>query len=181
MLYVVGTGIARGQMTERGRKLIENADVVYGSRKALEIAGVDGVVIEKFCRETYSKIEREAKYKKVVVLSTGDPMVSGLGKKLKADYIEPGISSVLVALSKLKVDLCEVVVVNCHNKNCLKEILKALEFRPVIALVSKGFKLEISGVRITVLENLCSDRERIYEVAEKFEVRENETILFLRL
>ncbi len=180
MLSVVGVGIAEGHITERGRKIIEEADVVYGSKKAIKIAKVNGKIIEKFCRETYSKIEDEAKSKNVVVLSTGDPMVSGLGLKLKADIIENGISSVLVALSRLRLNLCEVIVVDCHNKDCLSEIKKALELRPVLVLTSKGFKLEIDGVKITVLENLFSNNEKIYNVSGKFVVECNDTILLVQ-
>lgn len=188
MLAVVGVGIARGHLTERGKKLIETADVVYGSRKALnlvkEIAGSKSVIIESFSRSTYEEIEEVAKNKNVVVLSTGDPMVSGLGTKFNADVVEPGISSVLVALSRLGTDLCDVVVVKCHAKECLNEIVKFLDFRPVLALITGGFDFkELSkklskklkkfgnGVKTVVIEDLCGN-ERIFEV-ESLEKLEN--------
>ncbi len=184
MLAVVGVGIARGHLTERGRKLLESAEVVYGSKKALNLVKdfvkCETVVMTDFSREVYLTIEEEAKNRNVVVLSTGDPMVSGLGKKLNADIVEPGISSVAVALSRLRLDLCEVIVVNCHARDCIEEIVKAVQFRPVIALVTKGFSLKLKDASITVLENLCRENERIYEVGSEFSVRESDTILLIQ-
>ncbi len=203
MLAVVGVGIARGHLTERGKKLIETADVVYGSRKALslveEIVRSKSVIIESFSRKTYEEIEEEAKNRNVVVLSTGDPMVSGLGTKLKADMVEPGISSVLVALSRLGMDLCDVVVVKCHARDCLNEIIRFLDFRPVLALITRDFnfkelseelskKLKKFGsgeVRAVVLEELCGN-ERIFEVEsleklENFSLSSSNAILYLEI
>ncbi len=203
MLAVVGVGIARGHLTERGKKLIETADVVYGSRKALslvdEIAGSKSVIIESFSRKTYEEIEEEAKNRNVVVLSTGDPMVSGMGTKLNADVVEPGISSVLVALSRLRTDLCDVVVVKCHARDCLSEIIRFLDFRPVLSLITRDFDFkELSGeiskklkkfgngeVRAVVLEELCGN-ERIFEVEsleklENFSLSSSNAILYLEI
>jgi len=177
MLIVVGVGITRGHLTERGKKLIEDADIVYGSKKALDLVKdfIKGkkIVMSNFDDKTYAEIEKRAKNCKVVVLSTGDPMVSGLGTKLKADMIESGISSVSVALSRLKIDLCDVVVVSCHARKCSDEIVKALKLRPVLALISGSFNVDElvrrigdENVKITVLEDLCKDTEKIYELKD---------------
>jgi len=95
------------------------------------------------------------------VLSTGDPMVSGLGTKFKADTVEPGVSSVLVALSRIGKDLCDVVVVKCHAKECLNEILKFLTFRPVLALVTRSFDFRELSKKLKE-ENVRSDNTILY-------------------
>ncbi|ADC66404.1 precorrin-6y C5,15-methyltransferase (decarboxylating), CbiE subunit [Ferroglobus placidus DSM 10642] len=167
MLYVVGVGAAKGYLTDRAKEIISKAEVVYGSERAIEYAKefIRGEirVLKKFGKDVYEEIEREAKDKKVVVLSTGDPMVSGLGKKING-IVEPGISSVQLALAKLRVDLCEVVVVDSHGKDSYDEIEKALEFRgKVLVLADKNFDLSKVKGRVIVLENLGLEDERVGE------------------
>ncbi len=186
MLAVVGVGIARGHLTERGKKLIEEADVVYGSKKAIDLVRdvIKGevVVLRRFDEEVYREIEKAGREKNVVVLSTGDPMVSGLGLRLRADVIESGISSVLVALARLGKDLCDVVVVDCHASDfeeCLEELERVLEIRPALVLVTRGFDVsELRRrlkVRVIVLENLCGDEK----VGEANCVKSNDAILYV--
>ncbi|WP_290898622.1 cobalt-precorrin-7 (C(5))-methyltransferase [Ferroglobus sp.] len=167
MLYVVGVGAAKGYLTDKAKQIISKADVVYGSKRAIEYAEefIRGEirVLKKFGREVYDEIERVAKEKNVVVLSTGDPMVSGLGKKING-IVEPGISSVQLALARLKLDLCEVVVVDSHGKNSYDEIERALEFRgKVLVLADKNFDPSKVRGKVTVLENLGLENERIGE------------------
>jgi len=186
MLAVVGVGIARGHLTERGKKLIEEADVVYGSKKAIDLVRDvikgEAVVLRRFDEEVYREIEKAGREKNVVVLSTGDPMVSGLGLKLRVDVIESGISSVLVALARLGKDLCDVVVVDCHARDfeeCLEELERVLEIRPALVLVTKGFDVsELRRrlkVRVIVLENLCGDEK----VGEVNHIESNDAILYV--
>ncbi len=183
MIKIVGVGPAEGYLTERAIEEIERAEVVYGSKRALEIAKrhVKGkaVVITKFDEETYRKIAEEGKGKRVVVLSTGDPMVSGLGKKIEGE-VEPGISSVQLALARLKVDLTEVVVIDCHGKDRLDEVLKAFELGRH-ALILADSKFDVEKLRkfadVVVLENLGYENERI---CENCEIKSDLVILFAK-
>ena len=50
-----------------------------------------------------------------VVLSTGDPMLAGLGKTGTA--VVPGISSLQVAAARLGIPLTRIVVVDAHAKD----------------------------------------------------------------
>uniref|UniRef100_A0A7C3YQ59 Cobalt-precorrin-7 (C(5))-methyltransferase n=1 Tax=Geoglobus ahangari TaxID=113653 RepID=A0A7C3YQ59_9EURY len=183
MLYIVGVGVCKGHLTERAIELIRNADVIYGSRRALKLA-------EKYIRSEkrimsyndaeYKRIEEESKNKNVVVLSTGDPMVSGLGCKLNG-LIEPGISSVQVALAKLGVDLCDVIVVDAHAKKPenLNELLK---FRHLLILADKKFDIKIFGNRkVYLMENLCMENERIvFGKGSDLEIKSDYAIIFVR-
>ncbi len=188
LLAVIGVGIAKGHLTERGKKLLESAEVVYGSKKAIELVREyirgEAVILKKFSEDVYREIEEAGKKKNVAVLSTGDPMVSGLGLKLKADVIESGISSVLVALSRIGVDLCDVVVVDCHARKyeeCIKELKKVLNIRPAIVLVSRGFETEKLAEEldadVLILENLCSENERIRKGGV---VETSDTVLYVK-
>ncbi len=165
MLWIVGVGPAKGYLTDRAKEIISRAEIVYGSSRAIDYAKeyIRGkiVVMKKFDEKVYREIEEVAKKKNVVVLSTGDPMVSGLGKKLKGS-VEPGISSVQLALSRLKVDLTEVVVVDGHGRECYEEIRRALEFRgKVVVLADRSFDLSKVDGKVVVLENLGMENERV--------------------
>ena len=167
MLYIVGVGVAEGYLTERAIKLIREAEVVYGSKRAIELAKryIRGEtrIMTNFGEEIYREIEDEAENRRVVVLSTGDPMVSGLGRFLKGE-IEPGISSVQLALAKLKLDLTDVVVVDSHAKESYEEIKRALKLRgKVLVLADRNFDLKKinENVRVVVLEDLGLDGERV--------------------
>lgn len=180
MLHVVGVGICKGHITERVRKLLEEAEIVYGSRRALELIGdyVNGKseVLRCFDKSVRMKIEKEAEKTNVVVASTGDPMVSGLGRLFKGK-VEPGISSVQVALAKLNVDLCEVVVVDAHAKSEIDYLNRHL-----LILADRKFDLNIFGHReVVVLENLCSEDEQILcGFADEMKLRSDYSIVFVK-
>jgi cobalt-precorrin-7 (C5)-methyltransferase len=176
MVRVVGVGPAKGYLTERAIEIIREAEAVYGSKRAIEIAEEyvrgEKVILKSFGEDVYSEIERDGR--KVVVLSTGDPMVCGLGTKMakttKVD-VEPGISSIQLALARLKVDLTDVVVVDAHAKKkeeYVPEILNAFKIgRSALILADSKFDFEAVPARITVLENLGYENERIYGVEGK--------------
>ncbi len=183
MLHVVGVGVCKGHLTKRAIELIKSADVVYGSSRALKLAE-DYILCEKrvmkYNDTEYRKIEEESKDKNVVVLSTGDPMVLGLGNKFKG-LIEPGISSVQVALAKLGVDLCDVTVIDAHA-NKPENLDELLKFRHLLILADKKFDVSIFGGReVYLIENLCMEDERIVcGKAVDLEVKSDYTIIFVR-
>lgn len=114
-MIVVGVGVGPGMLTEEGIEAIRKASVVYGAKRALEIA-------EKY-------ISCEAKpikdYKLLhllpadaVVLSTGDPMFSGLGKFAgEKDIVIPGISSMQVACARTRVNLTNLCAITAHGRD----------------------------------------------------------------
>ena len=188
MIWVVGAGICRGQITERGKDLLKNADIVYGSRRAFELIDFElkeKRVLSRFDSSVFEEIAREGKEKEVVVLSTGDPMVAGLGRKFRAMGmevgIEPGISSVQLALAKLKVDLTEVVVVDCHARDFDSSTLDFLKYRHLLILADRRFDLTKLGDRkIILLENLCMEGESVREgFADSVEIKSDYAIIFV--
>lgn len=123
-MIVVGVGVGPGMLTEEGIAAIQKASVVYGSGRALEIA-------RKYIPEK-TPIETIRDYKNIhllpadaVILSTGDPMFSGLGKfATENDIVIPGISSFQVACARLRVNLTNFSCVTAHGR---KEIHSAKE------------------------------------------------------
>jgi len=179
MLYRVGAGICEGHITEVGKKIIEEAEIIYGSRRALKLVGkyINGekIILKSFDEEIRKEIEKEAEDKNVVVVSTGDPLVSGLGTLFNGETV-PGISSVQVALARLRIDLCDVLVVDAHAKKF------ELKNRHLLILADKNFDVNILGNReVIILENLCEKDERIiYGFADEIKLRSNYSIIFVK-
>ncbi|MBI0584279.1 MAG: cobalt-precorrin-7 (C(5))-methyltransferase [Methanomassiliicoccus sp.] len=113
-MIVVGVGCGPGMLTVEAIAHLRNASRIFGSRRALEMAGP---YIPPHCEvapiEDYSRIGELPE--DAVVLSTGDPMLSGLGH-LGVDVV-PGISSMQCAFSRLRLPLARAVVVDAHGKD----------------------------------------------------------------
>ena len=94
-------------------KAISEARTIYGSERAIEIARQH---IRPDCSvhiiEDYKKLRELPE--RAVVLSTGDPMLSGLG--YLDGQIIPGISSMQVACARLKISQLRMVPVTLHGR-----------------------------------------------------------------
>ncbi|HOX36050.1 MAG TPA: cobalt-precorrin-7 (C(5))-methyltransferase [Methanoregulaceae archaeon] len=111
-MKIVGVGCGPGLLTEEAILVIRRARRVYGSSRALAIARP---YFRKDCIAVaitdYTKLPSLPA--KAVVLSTGDPMLAGLGY-LPGDVV-PGISSLQLAAARLKVPLERVVTITAHG------------------------------------------------------------------
>jgi cobalt-precorrin-7 (C5)-methyltransferase len=169
-MRIVGVGCGPGMLTEEAIAAIREARVVYGSGRAIE------------CAAAYipagAEVHRVGSFDNIptggagtVVLSTGDPMLSGLGY-LDGEVI-PGISSLQVASARLRVPLALITVVDAHGRDhtgaCRKAVSLVMEGQVVFMLTEPGFDIEAlgqalseaEGVRIAVCERLGYPDERI--------------------
>ena len=112
-MKIVGVGCGPGMLTEQAIREISRASLIYGSDRAIDLA------------ESYIPADCEVKtiddfkhLKKLpdnaVILSTGDPMLAGLGY-LSGEVI-PGISSFQLATARLKIPISRVSVIVAHGK-----------------------------------------------------------------
>jgi len=110
----VGVGAGPGMLTEEAIKVIEDAAIIYGSERSIELVREH---ISPGC--TVKAIEDYKKLRELpegaVVLSTGDPMLSGLG--YLPGRVVPGISSLQLACSRLKLSLLKVVPITVHGRS----------------------------------------------------------------
>jgi len=86
-MKIVGVGAGPNLLTQEAISAIENAIVIFGSGRAIELAK-EHIRCEahEIADYTLSSLPEDA-----VILSTGDPMLSGLGKfAKKGDEIIPG-------------------------------------------------------------------------------------------
>lgn len=113
-MKIVGVGCAPNLLTKEAADAIQNAEIIYGSKRAIELAKVH-IRCEAHELKDYllNSLPENA-----VVLSTGDPMLSGLGKYAKEkDEIIPGISSLQLACARLHLGAENLSVITAHSRN----------------------------------------------------------------
>jgi len=170
-MKVVGVGCGPGMLTEEAVRVIGSATLIFGSDRAIEIArahiafGTTVRTIDDF--KGMDKLPQES-----VVLSTGDPMLAGLGY-LKGEVI-PGISSLQVAAARLHIPLSRIVPVVAHgtgHEQAMNDTVDELRRRKIVFLLTDPkfntvelFKnLLALGIplNVAVCENLGYPAERI--------------------
>jgi cobalt-precorrin-7 (C5)-methyltransferase len=120
---IVGVGCAPGLLTEEAIRVLRAASRVYGSRRAIEIArGALPRSCEVHEIRDYSSLDFP---KDAVLLSTGDPMLAGLGER--GGEVIPGISSLQLAFARLRLPLTLVSVVDGHGRDPRQPIAEAVE------------------------------------------------------
>lgn len=121
-MIIVGVGCGPGMLTQEAIHEISRARLIYGSVRAIDIARE---FISPECKvssiEDYSKVRELPDA--AVILSTGDPMLAGLG--FPGARIVPGISSMQVAFARLGISLSGASVVVTHGKDPKKGIKEA--------------------------------------------------------
>jgi len=113
-MIILGIGCAPDLITMQAAKIIWNAKRVAGSEQALALAEEyiqEGCFV--YVLKDYFKLEEFPS--DTVVLNTGDPMLAGFRAE-GAEYI-PGISSLQLALARLKIPLETVAVVLAMGKD----------------------------------------------------------------
>ncbi len=155
-------------LTAEAARVIAGAKLVYGSPRAIALARG---AIPPGC-----EVHEIADYQGLrslpagaVVLSTGDPMLAGLGY-LPGEVI-PGISSLQVAFARLKVPLARAAVVSAHGKDHVRAIAEAREAviagRVVLLIADPAFSVGALAaalppeIRIAICEDLGYPEERV--------------------
>jgi len=186
-IYVVGIGPGdKEYLTLKAINTIKEVDIVVGSRRALELFNIEGnrryILSKSIVEDLKNVIDYSRKEgKSVAILSTGDPCFSGLLKTmLKYNIVEkeeieviPGISSIQVTASKLKISWEDYHILTLHGKEENRKLLLDLvkDNKKVIFLpgdLKKDIEYLLrNGVdanrRIVVCENLTYPEERIVE------------------
>jgi len=170
-MKIVGVGAGPNLLTQEAIAAIESAQIIFGSKRAIELAKEHiRCKVHELKDYTLSSLPENA-----VVLSTGDPMLSGLGKfGGKNDTIIPGISSLQLACCRLNLDMENISVISAHSRDS-EDVIKKLRMelengKSVFLLPGSSFKVdEIAGLvrlsglnkNITVCEQLGYPDERI--------------------
>ena len=174
-MKIVGVGCGPGLLTEQAAQVIRSARLIYGSSRAIEIVQK---LIPSTCivRSITDYRNLSALPENAVVLSTGDPMLAGLG--YLPGVVVPGISSLQVAAARLHLPLSRVAVIVAHGRGhdrAMQETIEELRRDKVVFLIADPrfdvnelyHRLGTMGfstvLRIAVCENLGYPEEQILE------------------
>jgi cobalt-precorrin-7 (C5)-methyltransferase len=151
-MKIIGVGCGPGMLTEQAIREISRAKIIFGSHRSIELARLhiplDCAVktIDDF--KNLKKLPPEA-----VILSTGDPMLAGLG--FLSGEVLPGISSLQVAAARLHIPISRVSVVVAHGKGHEKGMEDTIEEikrgKIVFLLADPKFSVQELYTRITLL------------------------------
>jgi len=171
-MKVVGVGCGPGMATEEAIAIIRSARQIYGSRQAIERVGSyihkDASICYSYDKKVLAELPDDA-----VVLSTGDPLMAGLGT-LPSAVIIPGISSMQLACARLNLSWDQLCIVNAHNTDHESAILRVCraitDSYAVFIIADPAFAISalaeaLSHIRhnlcIVVCEDLGYPHERI--------------------
>ena len=161
-MKVVGVGCAPGLLTEEAIAALEGARRVYGSRRAIELARR---ALPRSCEiheiRDYAALDLP---EDAVLLSTGDPMLAGLGDR--AGEVIPGISSLQLAFARLRLPFVKVAVVDGHDRDPGQAIDETIDGvvrgRIVFLLTDPSFPLQdlvvaLQSKKVRCTIALCED------------------------
>lgn len=184
-LHVVGIGPGSNEyLTFKAKEVVESSDIIVGSKRALELfsdaeaekleLGVGnmqemlGLAVTKACEG-----------KDVSLLSTGDPGFSGVLKPILglADGLEvevvPGISSIQMCASKLKLSWDDANLITMHGKGISNELMDAIQNGKHTIILPNHTIEEIAKF---LIDN-GSDPERKVAVCEKLGYSDEKIVL----
>ncbi|MBT8507631.1 cobalt-precorrin-6Y C(5)-methyltransferase [Methanomicrobiaceae archaeon CYW5] len=155
-MKVVGVGCGPGMLTERAIAVIRDAALIYGSQSAIERAAPhigSGCVVRIIT--DYAALWELPEH--AVLLSTGDPMLAGLGY-LGGDVIS-GISSYQYVCGKLQIPMTKTVIVNAHatdHEKALAEIKDELRRgKTAFVIADPGFEVPALAQRLQEGDITC--------------------------
>lgn len=113
-MIIVGTGCGPGMLTGEAIAVLREATLVYGSERAIDLVRdqIPGDCDVRTITD-YKKLRELPDH--AVVLSTGDPMLAGLG--YLPGRVVPGISSLQAAFARLHLPLTRAAVVAAHGRD----------------------------------------------------------------
>ncbi len=114
-MIVVGVGVGPKMLTQEAIEVISNASVIYGSKRSIKIAE-EFIKCEAHLIKDYKNLHLLPE--QAVILSTGDPMFSGLGKfATENDRVVTGVSSIQAACARFHVDMSSLAMITAHGRD----------------------------------------------------------------
>jgi cobalt-precorrin-7 (C5)-methyltransferase len=126
-LTIVGCGPGAAEyLTEAARRAVARADVLFGSRRLLDLfpdGPAEMVILDADIPATLERIaERRAAGQRIAVLVSGDPGLYSLAQRVIRRFgqqqceVVPAVSSVQVAFSRLGIDWADARILSAHGR-----------------------------------------------------------------
>jgi precorrin-6B C5,15-methyltransferase / cobalt-precorrin-6B C5,C15-methyltransferase len=172
-------GLDGGPLSAKAEGLLEEAVLVAGGNRHLELLGVEGkraVVLKGDLSEALGQIEETEG--PVVVLASGDPSFFGIVRLLVRRFgrenlrVLPGVSSVALAFARAGLTWDDAVTVSAHGRDPRRAVNVCRSHPKVAVLSSPEFgpadlarQLEGWGRTFLVAERLGEADERVFRGA----------------
>ncbi|MDO5846517.1 MAG: cobalt-precorrin-7 (C(5))-methyltransferase [Methanocorpusculum sp.] len=167
-MKIVGVGCGKDMLSQQATAAISEAKRIFGSARAIELAADyiqdSAIVAEITDYKALRSLPEDA-----VVLSTGDPLMAGLGY-LDGEIIS-GISSLQTAYARLHASWANAAVVNAHGKSHEAAVQQAARDvaagHSVFIIADPDFSVQKLAealprdARIAVCENLGYENEAV--------------------
>ncbi len=180
---VVGIGLeGPASMSPRGRRLLEAAQTVVGSRRHLALLAPDryDTIVWEGSVEALETLLEGRTGSTTVLLASGDPNLFGIGASLLARYgpgavdIEPSVSSLQLALARAGVPAAGVALLSAHGRSLAAAVGPAIASRRAAILTDPEHHpgvvidaLAVAGLegcaRVLVAERLGASDEQVRE------------------
>ena len=152
-MKIVGVGCGPGMLTRKAIQAIQSAHLIVGSERALDLV--------RDVLPSHAEIREIDDYKilrtlpeHAVILSTGDPMISGLG--YLGGEIIPGISSVQLGAAKTGVTLTNLFLITAHGRDHDQAVADCCEMiaarRKVCIIADPAFPVRTLGQKLTEVD-----------------------------
>lgn len=114
-MIIVGVGVGPNMLTQQAIEAISNASVIYGSSRAIKLVA-EYIKCDAHSIKNYKELHLLPD--DAVLLSTGDPMFSGLGKYAdENDIVITGISSIQAACARFHVQITKLAIITAHGRD----------------------------------------------------------------
>ncbi|MEM0139741.1 MAG: precorrin-6y C5,15-methyltransferase (decarboxylating) subunit CbiE [Ferroplasma sp.] len=180
-IFGVFPGIEIGKTTA---KTLNESDIVFSGERNSELLNIEAkkLVLIKDMKNFMENFQIAYENGKTIsIISSGDPLFFGIGRYISLHYphgdinIEPGVSSVQVALSRINMDYAGLKIISLHGRNIdgtaqrVRNSDKVIIFTDMANTPSKIaeylLKFNIDNYRAYVFENLGYASEKIHELA----------------
>ena len=168
-------------LTPAARKAVEQADVLIGAGRLLELFpghGAEKIIVGSNVEKILGEIVTRRR-KRIVILVTGDPGLCSLARPVlkrfgrNACEVIPGVSSVQVAFARIGLDWLDARIIDAHGDN--PDLTQATLVREdkiaifagrteAIKWIAGLAKVVGEGRRIYLCENLTLEDEKIRQV-----------------
>jgi precorrin-6B C5,15-methyltransferase / cobalt-precorrin-6B C5,C15-methyltransferase len=178
---IIGMGLSPRDLTARHLELIGRADVLVGGRRHLAFFQdhpAEKRIIDKDLAGLTHYLKQRMRTAAIVVLASGDPLFYGIGttliQSLGAENVQvfPNISTLAAAFARIKQPWQDAKVVHLHGGGDAQHLLAEVRQEAKVAVYTDThhdparlarllLENHLSEVKICVLEQLGSDKERI--------------------
>jgi precorrin-6Y C5,15-methyltransferase (decarboxylating) len=126
-ITVIGIGFK--PFDRKARDLISGSDVILASKRLLEVfkryeefeAVKNKVIVPDNINETFNFLRDNHETKKIVLIASGDPLFSGIGRRIVEEFgkssveIIPDLSNVQIAFSRIKESWNDAFLISLHG------------------------------------------------------------------